>query len=116
MRKIVGVLAIIALLSAPALAQTVVSATNPVFTWTGKEGDQAAYSWSASVSNPSKRSVTALISLHLIDSTGAVVASDSKTVVVDEKSVVEVDGTSRVPYSDARRATQYRITVEGVEN
>lgn len=116
MKKALSVLAIVAFLAAPAWAQAVVNASNPVFAWTGKAGEQASYSWSASVSNPSKREVTALVSLQLIDASGAVVAADSKTVVIGKQTAIDVSGENSLPHSDARRATQYRITVEGVES
>jgi len=116
MRKILSILAVIALLSTPVLAQTVVTATNPAFSWTGKQGDQSGYNWSATVTNPARRTVTANVTLQLVDASGNVVAADSKTVVLERESELQVGGDSTISYADARRATQYRITVEGVEN
>lgn len=116
MKKIVSLVAIVVLLSTPALAQSVVSASNAALTWTGKQGDVATYTWSSSVSNPSKRAVTAIVTLQLIDAAGTVVAADTKTVVLQRESKVDVGGESSLPHADARRATQYRIMVEGAES
>ena len=40
--------------------------------------------------------------------------SDSETLTIESETEMSVGGSSSLPYSEARNATQYRIVVEGV--
>lgn len=114
-RKLITLVAAIAVLAAavPVLAQSVITAHDPSFSWTGKEDQQANYTWSATVTNPSRREATINVTLQLIDASGNVVAADAKTITVGRESDTEVGGDASLAYAEAARATQYRIMVEG---
>ena len=107
----------ISLLAAPAIAQMqYVSAQSPSFSWTGKQDQQANFSWNATVDNPSKRMVAVHVTLHLLDANGDVISSDTQTTEVGKLSQARVSHTGSLAYADANRATDYRITVEGAES
>lgn len=110
------VLAVVLVAPALAMDDVNVSVQNPSFSWTGKQDQQAGYDWSATVSNPSKRPTSVIVTLHLLDASGNVVASDTKTVEVMRQSQVAVSGKGMLAYADANKATQYRITLEGAES
>ena len=103
------------LAAAPAIAQVTVSVQNPSFSWTGKQDQRANYRWSASIDNPSRREVVVDVRIELLDAAGAVVGSDTRTVTVARESGGSVSGETSLPYADASRATQYRITLEAAE-
>ncbi len=114
-RTTIAVLALALLVSsaAPVFAQSVVTAHDPSFSWSGKEGQQANYSWSSTLTNPTRRDVTVVVTLQLLDSAGNVVGSDVRTVSLARESDMQVGGDASLGYTDASRATQYRIMVEG---
>jgi len=111
---VIGLLAL-ALVATPALAQSVISAQNPSFSWTGKQDQQANFTWSATLTNPSKRTTTVVVTLQLIDASGNVVGADTKTVTLQRESDMEVGGDASIAYADAARAAQYRVMVEGAD-
>jgi hypothetical protein len=105
-------------IAAPVVAQDemYVSVQDPSFSWTGKQDQQANFSWSASIDNPTKRPATVMVTLHLMDADGAIVGSDSQTIAITKQSNTDVGGNGSLAYASASQATQYRVTVEGVEN
>ena len=117
MRRLTALLAIFALVAvaAPATAQTadenLVQASNPSFSWTGKEDQQASFEWSSTITNPSRRTAMVQVSMQLLDANGAVVASDTQVVTLESETDMTVGGGSSIAYSEARSATQYRIVL-----
>ena len=57
-----------------------------------------------------------MVTLHLMDATGNIVGSDSQTLEVTRLSQADVSGSGQLAYATASQATQYRITIEGVES
>lgn len=115
---VLAALLLAVMLAAPAIAQDemYVSVQDPSFSWTGKQDQQANYSWSATIDNPTKRPAMVMVTLHLMDATGNIVGSDSITVDVERQSRSEISNSSALAYATASQATQYRITIEGVED
>lgn len=110
-------LALVALVAAPVLAQTPVTVQNPSFEWTGKEGQQANYRWSATVDNPSSRDdLRVRVTLEMLDSGGNVVASDSTEMQLPEEDQASIDRTAQVEVETAQQATEYRITMVELED
>lgn len=107
----------LALVAAPAVAaqEQYVSIQSPSFSWTGKQDQQASYSWSATVSNPFRRAAAVKVTLLLLDGNGNVVGSSSVTTEVAKNGTAEVSGESTLAYAQARLAAQYKIAVEGAE-
>jgi hypothetical protein len=92
-----------------------VTIDQPTFSWTGKEGQQANFHWSATVDNPYERPATVRVTLVLLDASGNVVGTDSEDLTVARRSQAAVDSDGSLAYSAASQATQYRVAVEGVE-
>lgn len=92
-----------------------VSLASPMFSWTGKQDQNANYSWSATVENPFKRPVTVRVTLVLVDGAGDVVSSTSETVEVDKEGSVDVGGEGMLAYAQANQARQYRIEVAAAD-
>ncbi len=116
MRRLTTAVTILALLAVamPAMAQDVivVRATNPSFSWGAKQDQQATYEWTSTLSNPSRRDTTVTVSLQLLDSSGGVVAADTKLVTIAGETEMSVGGEAMLAYPDARSAAKYRIVVE----
>lgn len=104
------------LLATPVLAQVAVTVQNPSFSWTGKEGQQANFRWSATIDNPSKRDVRVRMTLELLDEAGGVVSSDSTEIRLAKESDESIQRTGTIAFSEAQKAKQYRITLAGLEN
>lgn len=115
---VLAALLLAVMIAAPALAQDelYVSVQDPSFSWTGKQDQQANFSWSATIDNPTRRPAMVMVTLHLMDATGNIVGSDSQTMEVGRQSQSEVSGSGQLAFATASQATQYRITIEGVEN
>lgn len=111
----VVVLAAVALAVGPVLAQTAITVQNPSFEWTGKSGQMAGYRWSASVDNPSGRELQVRVSFEMLDSAGAVVASDSVELTVASEDTADVERTAEVEVATAQGASQYRVTLMGID-
>lgn len=109
------VLALSVTLVTPALAQTEISVKNPAFSWTGKSGQQANYSWSAIVDNPSGKKLNVRVTIELLDNSGSVVGSDSREVLVPKRDQANLDVTANLAFADAKRASQYRIVLSQIE-
>lgn len=110
---IIGTLLIVAILAVPALAQQYVSVQNAQFEWIGKEDRTANFSWSATIDNPTKRpDVELRVTLTLVDGAGNVVGSDSTTVTVGKMAQATVSQDGSLPYDEAARVAQYRVSVE----
>lgn len=88
-----------------------VSVENPAFSWTGKQDQQASFSWSATVQNPFKRPAMVRVTLVLLDANGAVLSTDSETLEVGKESQSEVSREGSLAYATASQATQYRIEI-----
>jgi len=116
MRRLTTAVTILALLAVamPALAQDelIVRATNPSFSWGAKQDQQATYEWNSTLSNPSRRETTVIVSLQLLDNEGGVVAADTKQVTIAGETEMSVGGEAMLAYPDARSAAKYRIMVE----
>lgn len=107
----------VALVAGPALAQTPVTVQNPSFEWTGKEGPQANYRWTATVDNPSSRDdLRVRVSLEMLDDDGNVVASDSTEMLLPEEDQASIERTARVEVDTAQQASQYRVTIVEIED
>ena len=115
---VLAALLLAVMIAAPAIAQDeqYVSVQDPSFSWTGKEDQQANYSWSATIDNPTKRPAMVMVTLHLMDSNGDIVGSDSVTLEVERMSQSEISSGGVLAYAMASQAAQYRITIEGVES
>lgn len=115
MRRLTTAVTILALLAVamPAMAQDeiIVRATNPSFSWGAKQDQQATYEWTSTLSNPSRRETLVTVSLQLLDSSGAVVASDTKLVTIAGEAEMSVGGEAMLAFADARSAAKYRIVV-----
>ena len=99
----------------PAHASGVVSASDTSLSWTGKQGTQANYRWSAMVSSTDRRDQTVQVTLQLLDASGGVVGSDSQKVTVPAGGQVSAGGDASLAYSSASRAVRYRVAIEGVD-
>jgi len=107
----------VALLAGPALAQTPVTVQNPSFEWTGKEGDQANFRWTAIVDNPSSRDdLRVRVSLEMLDDAGNVVGSDSTEMLLPEEDQVSIERDARIAVSTAQQASDYRVTIVEIED
>lgn len=104
-------LAVCAVLLPVAYAQVTVSVEAQNFAWTGKQGQQANYRWSAIIGNPSRRVLDVEVTLQLLDADGEVVASKSETTTLEGESQTTVDSTGSVAFADAETAAQYRIVL-----
>lgn len=109
-------LAIMFALPAVAQDEMYVSVQDPSFSWTGKQDQQANFSWSATIDNPTKRHAMVMVTLHLMDASGNIVGSDTQTIEITRLSQSPVEGDGVLAYATASQAKQYRITVEGVES
>lgn len=110
---IIGALLIVAIVAVPALAQQYVSVQNSRFEWTGKQDRTANFRWSATIDNPTKRpDIELRVTLTLVDGAGNVVGTDSTTVTVGKMGQAEVSQHGSLPYDDAARVAQYRVSVE----
>ena len=111
-RAIVSAVLALTLVATPLLAQDMIRAFEPSFSWTGKQDQQANYTWSSTLTNPSRRDTTVIVTLQLVDSAGNVVGADTKTVSITRESEMQVGGDASMPYSDASRVSKYLLMVE----
>ena len=119
MRRLTTAVTLLALFAVvmPAMAQDefIVRATNPSFSWSPKQDQQATYEWNSTLSNPSRQETVVTVSLQLLDSNGRVVDADTKVVTIAGETEMSVGGSASLPFAEARIATKYRIVVEAAE-
>lgn len=104
------------LVALPVAAQITVSVQDPQFSWTGKAGQQANFSWSATVDNPAREDFRVRVTLELLDSGGNVVGGDSTEVSVGRESRSNVDEAGSIEFASAQQARQYRIVIAEIES